>query len=845
MSFEACLSEIRKAADRDLTDEELDDLLSELQKRQKRIRAEQTLHDPDEVAKRAAAEMADDLKFQAMIERRNAAINLVRRLEALDFVRTQFADDPALGLESLLTGVNRSVQGARASASAQQRQLMNWYTGRLIADMEIQGLWKVLVSGTLDRDIARALWTLDNPQAPAFKGPGEAMDIAKIVRKWQEQARVDANKAGAWIRKMPGYIVRQSHDVYKIRAAGFEKWKADILPRLDIGRTFDDGTDIDKALRQVYDNLASGIHLKAQPAPTGFKGPRNIAKKVSAERVLHFKDADAWTDYNTTYGSGSLREALMFGLEQQARTTGLMRVLGPNPENNFNMIADELLKGIEDPALKQRFGEVIGQRGWLRNRLAAVDGSMLMPANAMAAQVASSTRAVQSMAKLGGAVISAVTDVPVYGSEMRYQGRSMLSGMAEAIAGLAKGRNRRELAEIDGMLGVVFDGMRGDITARFSGHDDLPGVMSRMMRTFFKFNGLTWWTDTIRATAARAMSHRLALNRAVGWAELDPDLKRTLGLYGIDAEKWGIIRQASAKLADGREYVVPEAVREVPDQALFNYLRKRDMKPTASRVAALRDEIEGQLRSYFVDRAEYAVITPDARTVAIMQRGTRPGTVEGELLRFVGQFKSFPVAVLQKAVGREVYGRGATNLRQALRNGNGEMLGLAQLLVWTTLFGYGAMSAKDILKGRTPRDPLDPATWGAAMVQGGGAGIYGDFLFGDLRTRFGGGVVSSFLGPTVTGAEAFFDIIGRLRNGDDTAAAGLRFVVNNTPFANLFYTRIALDYLFLYQVQEAINPGFLRRMEKRVEKENAQTFLMRPSTAIPYGGGSRLLEGVR
>src|SRR3546814_15335714 len=88
-----------------------------------------------------------------------------------------------------------------------------------------------------------------------------------------------------------------------------------------------------------------------------------------------------------------------------------------------------------------------------------------------------------------------------------------------------------------------------------------------------------------------------------------------------------------------------------------------------------------------------------------MLRGTRPGSVEGELIRFIMQFKSFSVATIQKQMGREVYGRGADTLKTALRNGNGEMLGLAQLMVWTTLAGYGAMSTKDILKGRTPRNP--------------------------------------------------------------------------------------------------------------------------------------------
>src|SRR3546814_9952408 len=141
-----------------------------------------------------------------------------------------------------------------------------------------------------------------------------------------------------------------------------------------------------------------------------------------------------------------------------------------------------------------------------------------------------------------------------------------------------------------------------------------------------------------------------------------------------------------------------------------------------------------------------------------MRRGHRPGTIAGEILRFIGQFKSFPAAILQKTVGRELYGRGykpsayganpGRELSQALRSGNGEKLGIAQLMVWTTLFGYGAMSAKDLLKGREPRPADEPMTWVAAMLQGGALGLYGDFLFGEAN-RFGGGVISSSLGPVV------------------------------------------------------------------------------------------------
>mgnify|MGYP001594006474 CR=1 FL=1 len=79
----------------------------------------------------------------------------------------------------------------------------------------------------------------------------------------------------------------------------------------------------------------------------------------------------------------------------------------------------------------------------------------------------------------------------------------------------------------------------------------------------------------------------------------------------------------------------------------------------------------------------------------------------------------------------------------------------------------------------------------------------------------------------------------------DAGAKLLRTGINTLPGINLFYTRAALDYLILYQMQESINPGYLRRMERRIEKENGQKFFLPPSSAIPYGGGSRLFEGVR
>jgi hypothetical protein len=53
---------------------------------------------------------------------------------------------------------------------------------------------------------------------------------------------------------------------------------------------------------------------------------------------------------------------------------------------------------------------------------------------------------------------------------------------------------------------------------------------------------------------------------------------------------------------------------------------------------------------------------------------------------------------------------------------------------------------------------------------------------------------------------------------------------------NLFYTREVMNYLVWYQLQEAVNPGYLKRVENTVEQEG-QEYIIKPSNHVRYGGG--------
>lgn len=812
MAANDCIAAVNAAAGRELSTEEADALFTALQQREAYLRAQRTVAETD-IAARAAEDIAAQIRTAAMVEKRNAAINLTKRVEVKAWVQQHFGNKLAEGVEAVLTGVNRAKQGARLSVASAQTSLERFYLAGLTADLERAGVAKVFAKGELDRDVARALWHLDREGSEAALKAlqPEAVTVARVIKKWQETSRVHANEAGAWIGKLEGYITRQSHDPLRIAKAEWDEWRAAAVKYFDLARM---GVD-EKGLHAIYDNLSTGNHLKATPDEgMGFTGPGNLAKKLSQERVIHFKDADSWFDYNAAFGTGNLRESVVRGLQHSAQSTGIMRVLGTNPQAMLDTIIKDLSIEGKNAGKNEAVTALADKRDRIANMMAAVDGSMNIPGNKMMARRAANLRALEVLTKLGGMIFSQLADVVNFGAGARYQGRGFFTGMSEAIGGLGRGLGNQERRDLAASLGVVLDNFVGEL-GRVGAFDE-HGSLTRATRTFMRLNLAQWWTDHMRTSAAFGLSHHLAANAERAYGALDDEFKRVLSLYDIGAKEWDSIRGSAQKHVDGNSYIVPEAVK---DQAAAD-----------------------KLRTYLTDQTGYLVVDPDARTRAATLAGTRPGTFWGETARFLLQFKSFSAAYLQKVVGRELYGRGyeGDSIIGALKHGNGELSGLVNWILWTTLAGYGSMTLKDLAKGRSPRDPSESPemaakVFAASLVQGGGLGIYGDFLFGEAN-RFGGGTLETAAGPVIGEAAKLLDLVKQARAaavGDQSwssvQSAALHQAVNNTPFANLFYTKMALDYGLMYGIYESMNPGYLRRMERRVEKENGQSFILRPS----------------
>src|SRR3546814_6929065 len=95
----------------------------------------------------------------------------------------------------------------------------------------------------------------------------------------------------------------------------------------------------------------------------------------------------------------------------------------------------------------------------------------------------------------------------------------------------------------------------------------------------------------------------------------------------------------------------------------------------------------------------FAVVSPTARSRALVTGGTRPGTVAGEMLRNVALFKSFMVSHTYLHMSRMMAQRGL----------RGKAAYLAWITIGMTAAGAIAEQASAVYRGKDLRDKIGRA----------------------------------------------------------------------------------------------------------------------------------------
>ena len=766
--------------------------------------------------------------FASYLKRRQTAIQLVKQQEALEHaenytrrklaksVKKALKEKDATGVteNDFLAGIDSLVSRDMYSQTGKQNiaSITKYYEGRydsLIAEVLEKHQttwfgWGIQKQKAGLQDLMRAMY-----------GDGakpEYVQMAKSLRKTFEEARLNFNRAGGAIKKLDNYMP-QTHNILKMMRypddpeRSKQEWVNFMLNEINIEKlTTTGGDDLLKevfkdrratllpeyereVLGQIFDTITQKGLNKKEAGKT--EGLGKLANKHQAERVLHFMDADSWIKYHEEYGSDDILSGITGYFTGMAKDTAAMEVLGTNPTLTHKFLIDHAEKrGANQTSLFMSEALYKKQTGFGNDRQ-DID----------LAQKSGEIKAYTTATMLGSAMLSSVGDPVMTSLTARYNGLPVTKVLTSFLNNLL---TQKDTARIATELGFINNEAKGNLIAltRLGGDGQIgTGLGSKLSESVMRSSGLSGWTETLRRTYSLEASRAYGQAAKGSYDELQPNMRKQFAKYGIGAEDWDLIRTVNLTENKKGQFLTGQ---DILDQ-------------TGDRTLA------SKFQSLILQEAELAALTPDAKARTLATLGQTTGTISGEALSHTMAFKSFPITMLLTHVSR---GLQAESRKGAVGYLGGLMLG-------TTIMGAFALQLKELEKGRQLRNMKDNSFWQHAMMQGGGLGLFGDFLFAD-HSRYGTSLLGSLGGASISivegGVKSGFNMAGHLAEigeGKDAGEQVGKAFAEATEFTKKYnpidtwQTRLIFERMLFEPIGTFADPSLRHRLKQKERKQKS------------------------
>jgi hypothetical protein len=673
---------------------------------------------------------------------------------------------------------------------------------------------------------------LDNVVDEAFgdaTGDDAAKGLSKVWADTVEWLRRRYNAAGGHIPFLEKWGLPQSHDAQALRNAGLQAWKTFTKGLLNVSKMRHPLTgdallpeELDDVLNHVFRSVTQeGWATREAKMQRYGSGP--LANQNAEHRFLVFNDGKAWRAYQKEFGEGDAFSSMMSYINRMARDVAAMERLGPDPGGTVEWLKQLIAKeGQKAGSGEASLLPYSGTKGmdYARGRIDKLDrmwasmrGELETPVNSKWANGFAAGRNVITSSVLGGATLASLGDAGTQALARGFSGIPATSMMGDIVKAFTP-QGRRDAVE----AGLILDQAMHTFNrqARYVGSMSGPQWSLYLSDRILTWSGLTAWTQAGRHAFGLAFMREAAVRADFAFNAMPTAFKATFERYGISAKDWDVMRGAGVHDSDGLRLLRPKEIAAKDEKLAERYL------------TMINSEME------------YAVPTNSVRAKTFLVSQDQPGTLWGEITRSFAQFKSFSAVFgilnMMRYVPMIASDNGAVRARGAKYAG--------ALLISTTVLGGLSMQLKQIAAGRDPRNMNDKKFWGAAMLQGGGLGLFGDFFFADVN-RFGGGLPSTLSGPTVQHLWDIWTLTGgnaiQLAQGEDTNAG--RELVDvlkaNTPGGNLWYLRLGYEHLVLDQLQYLVDPkanAAFKRKQQWWKKQTGQDFWWQPGQAVPDRG---------
>ena len=689
-------------------------------------------------------------------------IQLLKEIEAKERILNMAKANKGGFENGLMATLSHSLDGQANGLNVDKlRQSIRALTYAQMPDMakEVTSSWfGISKNAKMGHKIVRALFGDTSDE--------QASLLATQWKKAENSLMERFKKAGGRIDENQQWLLPQNHDSRLLNQVEQKDWVDFIFPLLDRNKMIDKNTglkfddeELKEVLADVYETLRTNGLNKKQP---GKNTASPLSEKYNNSRFLYFKDAESWIAYNQKFGNNDPFKTFIDYVENMSNDIAFMEIWGPNPEKLKNYMVD--LAKIENAKEKKYAKKAATAKriDFFENLWLDVSGESSAVVNPRMAKAAQSTRAWLVSAQLGSCFLSQMSDMVTNGLTARFNGLSTTSLYKNLFSLLVSNKKRDFAAHI----GLGFDEVTRTLggAQRYSGDWLKDGWAQKMSGAVMKASFLERMTMASKKAFSLDFTHTLANNADTQFLRLNKDLRSCLERYGLTSKDWDIIRKSKLDDLDGAKYV------------------------NISELAKTNLEVANKLQNMIFTEQDFAVIDSNPRTRAFFIGNSKPGTLSGEARRFFAMYKTFPVTMLTHHINRVM----------SLPSAASKTGYASSMFILMTMAGYVSMQAKFVSAGKEPANPQKWETWLAASLQGGGAGILGDFLFADAN-RFGSSLGVTLAGPGLGLIDDIYKMsIGNIQEliaGKETklGAEFVNFVKRYTPGNNLWYTRLVFE----------------------------------------------------
>lgn len=765
----------------------------------------------------AAKQVAIDIQEQLKRKHKIAAQDILKQsqnIAALDHGKLSSMEviDRMVAAHGDMSGIQSIDSKARGIASIYRGELVDFYTN-------IKGGLGIFTDQELVQKIVRERFGENTGDALAKKISDKMGDVFETMRD-------RFNRNGGDIGKLDNWGLPQTHNLEKIAKAGKEAWVNKAESLIDTRQYVHENGDyysqqeIRSLLEYTYDTLSSDGANKIEVGrqATG-GGTSKVTNRHGESRVLHFKDAESWLEYQSEFGGMQFVDLVEAHINGLSKDIAMVENLGSNPKTALKILMDAAAKkdwekGIEENQTKSSrkraqvmFDELSGGN---------------TPQSQVLANLGIAYRSMNVASMLGGTTIASLADqatIAKNASVHNVSYRKAFGGLIEQLNPANK--EDRELAHSLGlateeMLGSIARWSDDGLTSTYGKSEKLARISSGVATQVMRVSFLNALTSASKVGFTKLLMEKYGrLSRSKAWNELDVQDRELLSNTGLDERAWQVFQLAEPVVdRKGNQLMSARSIYEIPDEKLTSFGDPKQVK----------DQVASQLQAHLLDEQGMAVIEAGLRERTWMTVGAK-GTITGEVFKGLMQFKSFSASFLMRQGSR-------TMAQEGLK---GKAAYAIPLMVSMTLLGGLVVQLREILNGNDPQtiyDSNDPkkatSFFMRSLVAGGGLPVLGDILVAGTDTS--GRDANSFVsGPLGSDFTALLGLtVGNLtqyNEGKDTnfGNEAFKFVKGKIPAQNLWYTKAAINRMVFDEMQDTIAPGYrekaLRKAERQQDRE--------------------------